>query len=150
MTDRNSSADSHVDVLLSGYLDGELTQQVRQRVRVHLEDCEECRNNLNDLEALRLRMGQARLSTAGQDEWRESMNDTTDRVIRGTGWVLFLGALLIIFGIGVFEFLANPGPGLFWKLLVSAVYLGLGVLFVSVLRQRLIERKTDKYKDVEI
>jgi hypothetical protein len=34
--------------------------------------------------------------------------------------------------------------------MVSAVYLGLGALFASVLRQRLVERKTDKYKDVEI
>jgi hypothetical protein len=33
---------------------------------------------------------------------------------------------------------------------VSAIYLGLGALLVSVLRQRIIERKTDKYKDVEI
>jgi hypothetical protein len=30
------------------------------------------------------------------------------------------------------------------------VYGGLLLVFVSVLRQRLIERKTDKYKDVEI
>jgi hypothetical protein len=34
--------------------------------------------------------------------------------------------------------------------LTSALYLGLAALFVSVLRQRLIERKTDRYKDVEI
>ena len=36
------------------------------------------------------------------------------------------------------------------KVLISAVYVGLSVLFLSILRQRLIERKTDKYKDVEI
>ena len=40
--------------------------------------------------------------------------------------------------------------GMTEQLLVSALYLGLGALFVSVLRQRLIERKSDKYKDVEI
>ena len=36
------------------------------------------------------------------------------------------------------------------KLLIGGFYLGLAALFVSVLRQRLIESKTDKYKDVEI
>jgi hypothetical protein len=30
------------------------------------------------------------------------------------------------------------------------VWAGLGVLLLSVLRQRLVERKSDKYKDVEI
>jgi hypothetical protein len=78
------------------------------------------------------------------------MNDDTVRWTRGIGWLLFLGALLILFGIGVFAFLTDPGTGLAWKLLVSALYLGLGGLFVSVLRQRLVERKSDKYKDVEI
>jgi len=150
MTDRSYTAESHVEALLSGYLDGELTQQVRQQIRLHLDGCDECRATLQDLEALRRRMGQARLSLAGKDQWREKMSDTTGRAIQGTGWVLLLGALLIIFGIGAFTFLTDPGAALFWKLLVSALYLGLGALFVSVLRQRLMERKSDKYKDVEI
>ncbi|MGD8681699.1 MAG: zf-HC2 domain-containing protein [Lysobacterales bacterium] len=150
MTRREINQEMHVGELLSGYLDGELTQQVRQRVEVHLADCDECRESLADLEALRLRMGQSRLSPTGPDHWRESMNDDTVRWTRGIGWLLFLGALLILFGIGVFAFLTDPGTGLAWKLLVSALYLGLGGLFVSVLRQRLVERKSDKYKDVEI
>jgi hypothetical protein len=78
------------------------------------------------------------------------MDDKTVRLTRRIGWVLFLGALLIIGGIAVFQFLTDPGVEGYWKLLVSALYLGLGALFVSVLRQRLLERKTDKYKDVEI
>ena len=43
-------------------------------------------------------------------------------------------------------------PSIEWhaKLIAGAIYGGLGILFISVLRQRLIERKTDKYKDVEI
>jgi hypothetical protein len=40
--------------------------------------------------------------------------------------------------------------GTFEKLVIGAMYGGLALLFFSVLRQRLIERKTDKYKDVEI
>lgn len=78
------------------------------------------------------------------------MDDKLVRLTRGIGWVLFLGALLIIGGIAVFQFLTDTGLKGYWKLLVSALYLGLGALFVSVLRQRLLERKTDRYKDVEI
>ena len=57
---------------------------------------------------------------------------------------------LIIGGFIVFSFLTDPGMSGGWKLVISAFYLGLAGLFVSVLRQRLIERKTDKYKDVDI
>jgi hypothetical protein len=67
-----------------------------------------------------------------------------------TGWLLGIGALLIIFGIGVFRFLTDPTLELWWKVLISLFYIGLGALFISVLRQRLVERKSDKYKDVEI
>jgi len=143
-------AEAHVNELLSGYLDGELTQQKSQQVRLHLESCQLCTDNLESLRALRERMGQAGLGDTNNDVWREMMDDTTVKVSRGIGWFLFVGGLLIIAGIGVVAFLTSSSLGAGEKLLVSAVYIGLGALFVSVLRQRLIERKTDRYKDVEI
>ena len=143
-------AADHVDERLSGYLDGELTQQEKQRVALHLEGCEHCRQLLEELTALRERMGRAGLSAIHADEWREDMDDPGVKLSRGIGWLLFLGALLIIGGYVVYTFLADPGITGFWKTVFSAFYLGLAALFISVLRQRLIERKTDKYKDVEI
>lgn len=145
-----SHVEAHVNELLSGYLDDELTQQKRQMVSLHLEDCPACSENLEGLRALRERMGQAQLGDSDKDVWREMMDDTAVNVSRGIGWVLLIGGLLIIAGIGVVAFLTSSSVGGVEKLLVSAVYIGLGALFVSVLRQRLVERKTDRYKDVEI
>ena len=143
-------ADQHVGEQLSGYLDGELTQQDRQRVELHLAGCEECAGMLAELEDLRRRMGQSGLSSKHDDHWREDMDDLGVKLSRGMGWLLLIGAALIIGGFIVFSFLTDPGMSGGWKLVISAFYLGLAGLFVSVLRQRLIERKTDKYKDVEI
>lgn len=140
----------HVGALISGYLDGELTQQQRQRVDVHLAGCAECNDRLAELAALRKRVSGARLGLVGEDVWREQMNDMTVKVSRGIGWLLFLGGLLLLAGFAIHEFVIDTSMDLFFKLLVSSVYLGLGALFVSVLRQRLVERKTDKYRDVEI
>jgi hypothetical protein len=145
-----SRAEAHVNELLSGYLDDELTQQKWQLVSLHLETCSACSENLEGLRALRERMGQAQLGDTNKDIWREMMDDTAVKLSRGTGWVLFIGGLLAIAGIAIVMFLTSSSISGVEKLLISAVYLGLGALFVSVLRQRLIERKTDKYKDVEI
>ncbi len=150
MNVKSRTIDDHVVELLSGYVDGELTQQQRQRVDVHCADCKECENDLVELKALRESIGKAGLSDLNQDIWREMMNDTAVQTSRGIGWLLLIGGILIAAGIGVVSFLFSSSIGIVEKLFISAIYGGLALLFYSVLRQRLIERKTDKYKDVEI
>ena len=78
------------------------------------------------------------------------MDDGTVNATRSIGWLLFLGAVLICGGVGIYEFVLDSSMSTFEKTMIGAVYGGLALLFFSVLRQRLIERKTDKYKDVEI
>ena len=78
------------------------------------------------------------------------MKEHTDGVTRGLGWVLFIAGVLGISGIAIYQFVIDTSMPTYIKVLTGLVWIGLGVLLVSVLRQRLIERKTDKYKDVEI
>ena len=76
-----------------------------------------------------------------------------DNVVRATssvGWLLLIVGIVIGVGIAIFQWGIAPDVSLSIKLLVGAIYLGMAFLLVSVLRQRLIDRKTDKYKDVEI
>ena len=78
------------------------------------------------------------------------MNDATTRTLRGVGWLLVIaGALALVgfIGYGMF-FSGDESPVIVW--VVGGFYLGFAVLLLSVLRQRLIERKSDKYTDVEI
>ena len=78
------------------------------------------------------------------------MDDLGVKLSRGIGWVLLIGAAVIIGGFIVLQFLTDPGITGTWKFIIGAFYVGLLGLFISVLRQRLLERKTDRYKDVEI
>ncbi len=148
-TDNRVTAE-HVGERLSGFVDGELTQQERQRVELHCEACETCRNQLEKLQSIRQLVGKARLSELDQDVWRELMGDITVRTSRAIGWILLAGGILAAVGFGIYAFVFNSSASLLEKFIVGAIYLGLAGLFLSVLRQRLIERKTDKYKDVEI
>ena len=150
MSANTRTIDDHVGELLSGYIDGELTQQERQRVEVHCEGCPQCNNDLDELRTLRQKVGCSRLSEFGEDNWREQMDDTTVKVTHGIGWLLFIGGLLLLAGYLIYEFVFDTSLSWGIKLLFGAIYGGFGVLFISVLRQRLIERKSDKYKDVEI
>ena len=78
------------------------------------------------------------------------MNDVTVRSSRGLGWLLYVAGLVILIGFGVYEFVKDETVDAIVKTGVAGVVVGLVLLFVSVARQRLIARKTDKYKDVEI
>ena len=63
------------------------------------------------------------------------------------GWILSAVGLVVAAVLGFNAFLDAPAPV---KFLLVGIYGGLFLLLVSVLRQRLTERKTDKYLDVEI
>ena len=150
MSSSNVTTENHVGELLSGYIDGELTQQQQQRVRIHCEACADCAEELEQLEKIRREVGKSRLSPLGEDIWREHMKDPTVEVTRGLGWILFIAGVLGISGIAVYEFVIDTSMATHIKVITGLVWVGMGALLVSVLRQRLIERKSDKYKDVEI
>jgi hypothetical protein len=150
MSSDKLTTENHVGELLSGYIDGELTQQQQQRVRIHCESCRDCAEELEQLEKLRTEVGKSRLSPLREDIWREHMKEPTVEITRGLGWILFIAGVLGISGIAVYEFVIDTSMATHIKVITGLVWLGLGALLVSVLRQRLIERKSDKYKDVEI
>ena len=141
-----------IDELLSGYLDGELTQRDRQRVDLHLANCARYRTRLRELSALRASVGRLRLDMDPKDRerWRKVMDNAFERTASGIGWVLVVGAVFVLVGYAGYEFLLADVEPPMVKWAVGALYLGLAVLLLSVLRQRLKARKTDKYKDVEI
>ena len=78
------------------------------------------------------------------------MSDTVATVSRRIGWLLLIGGILGGTGYGVYEFVTDPEASTVVKAIVGAIYGGLALLLLSVLRQRLIARRTDRYRDVEI
>ena len=78
------------------------------------------------------------------------MNDNVVRTTSSIGWLLLISGVVVAAGFAIFEWIYTPDMPLIVKVIVGSIYLGLAFLLISVLRQRLIERRTDKYKNVEI
>jgi len=141
----------HVQQLITGYIDDELTQQDSQRVRVHCESCAICAEELSGLLELRQQVQLADLDAHPAEHWHENIPDQPVEQIRTLGWLLIVVGLIIATGTGVYLVVRSIEQlSLVGVLIVGGIYGGLLLLLVSVVRQRLIERKTDKYKDVEI
>ena len=139
-----------IDERLSGYLDGELTQGDRQKVEVHLESCSKCREAFEEMARLRDAVGELPFDKMSQDEWSKIMSDAAVRTSRGAGWILYVVGLLVVCGYAAYEFAVDDTVPALIKSGIGALILGIVLLFVSVLRERLISRRSDKYEDVQI
>ena len=140
-----------IDELLSGYLDDELTQGDFQRVEVHLRSCEKCRQTLDAMTKLQKAVANSQAAAElEQERWEKIMTDLPAKASRGIGWILFIAGFITLVSVAIWEFAVDDNTALHVKLAVGGIWFGLLFLFLSVLRQRIVSRKTDKYKEVQI
>ena len=140
--------DKEIEVLLSGYLDGELTQQERQKVGVYLERDERYREILAELERVKTETERLHYEEPSSGDWKTMEKSLVQDVSRGLGWIILSIWAVSLTSYGLWELAAAPDEPLTGKLLVFGFFLGVALLFCSVLTQRMRESRTDKYKGV--
>ena len=135
--------------LITGYLDGELSDEQRTALEVHLADCQGCQRELAEERELKAGLETVTFREPGDDELERFWQGVYNRAERGVGWVLLtIGAIaLLSFGaiMLIGKLFADSGISWIVKIGVVAVMAGVVLLFVSILRERLTVRKTDKY-----
>ena len=138
-----------INELISGYIDNELTQADHQQVEVHLRTCADCKLVVDDMTRLKGAVAESRPRAELENErWEKIMNDKPARASRGIGWVLLIAGIVTLVGYAIWEFAIDDEVLTWVKLSVAAVWFGILFLFLSVLRQRMVDYKSDKYKDV--
>ena len=78
------------------------------------------------------------------------MNENTGQAARWIGLTLFFAGFLALVGYGIYALLTDAEAAAIVKFGVLALYGGLAVLLLLVLRHRLVARRTDRYRDIEI
>lgn len=139
---------SFEEELLTGYLDGALTQSDTQRTRVHLEDCPHCRGLYDEMQTVREAARSTRFLIPPDDQWREIPRSGISRLLRGGGWLLLLVWAAAAGTFALWQLATSP-VGALGKSLVFTGLSGVGMLFVSVLLDRLKTLKSDRYSRVE-
>ena len=139
---------------LSGYLDGELTQGERQRIELILDECSICSQNFDEMKELCQQVGginYKKMTTSEKEKLSEEVSGATSA---GLGQVLLLGGFVVLYGTGAAYLLValvrDSEAPMFVRLGLPAVLLGVGILFFTVLFQRIKAAKTDKYKNVRL
>ncbi len=137
-----------IEVLLSGFIDNELTQQERQAVENHLETCQKCREVVEELRRLQRETAKMVIQHPSGRDWEKVEKNLFQTASRSLGWIILVVWSIVTAGYALFQFATSPGEPIIEKILVFGLFLGLGLLFLSVLSERLRESRTDRYKGV--
>lgn len=134
--------------LLTGYVDGALTQSERQRVRIHLDDCPDCREVIDDLCTLRETAMTTDFVIPPDDQWDETPKTPTSRLLLSSGWTVLIAWVAAIVLFCSWQLVTGP-EALVEKLLIFGGVAGAAMLFFSVLADRLRTLPRDRYRRVE-
>ena len=141
---------SDIEELMSGYVDGELTQQEEQRVRVHAESCPECARKLGELLNLKAQIRQLSYPRTDEEVLEILEKDLLSSSGSYLGWVLLVIGLTCLIAYAKFQFFTNGAVPLFIRVSDALIMVGGISLFVSVLRQRILTWKHDRYRKVKL
>jgi hypothetical protein len=138
--------------LMMGYLDNELSAESRRRFEEHVAGCSECAEELKEFKRLKAITDEVTLVEPEDRMWQDYWSGVYNRIERGVGWIVFSVAAILLTVYGGFRaieaIIRDPKVELLFKAGLLVLLVGLAILFVSVLRERIYFWKRDRYKDV--
>jgi len=138
--------------LMMGYLDEELSAEQIRRFEEHLRTCKQCSSQLQEFRQLKAITDQMTLIEPEDRLWQQYWDGIYNRVERGIGWIIFSVAAILLTIYGGFkaieDLITDPTVGLLLKIAMLALLVGLAILFVSVLRERIFFWSKDRYRNV--
>lgn len=135
--------------LMMASLDGEISAEDRAELESHLAECDDCRRELDEHTMLSELVGEIELPRPSQEDMMKYWPSVYSKIERGAGWGLVIIGALIWVAYGVYLFIVDPTTGSLTKLLIALPVVGVLMLLISVIRERINISRTERYKEVE-
>lgn len=145
--------DDRIRQLLAGYVDNELTTDERAEFERELAVNSELQKEMKDFNRLKAVTSQMKYADLPDEVWEAYWQSVYRKVERGIGWVLTSVGVIILLVFGVFEAFSKlytePDAPWWLKVGLTAAAIGLIILLVSLIRERLFAYKRERYSEVE-
>ena len=139
-------------LLMMGYLDKESRDEEVKALEEHLKTCASCRREWESFQKLKQETSQMKFKPIPEMFWDDYWQNVYNRMERGISWILIsVGAILLLAyaAYDLFEtFFLNPQEPLVEKIGLGLLLLGLIILLISVIREKMMVRRVDKYRRV--
>lgn len=134
-------------------LDGELAESEISKVKKHLESCDHCKEIYASIKNVKEVTGEMKFKKLPEFYWDDYWTHIYNRIERGLSWLFIsLGAIIVLVFASwklldelVTDQLMNP-------LLKGGIFIliiGIIILVISVVREKWLVRRVDKYKEIE-
>jgi len=138
--------------LMMGYLDDELSEEQKKQFEEHLAGCPECAGELKEFQKLKAITDEVTLVEPEDKLWQDYWTGIYNRIERNIGWIIFSVSAILLAIYGGFKLIetiiTDATTGLLLKIGLLALIIGLAILFVSVLRERIYFWSKDRYRNV--
>ena len=139
-------------ILIMGLMDGELTPVQQESVKKHIDSCRSCREQFELFSKLKEETLNMKLKPLPEMYWDEYWTHVYNKIERRAGWIFISIGLILIVSFGFYEFvkdfLMNSTQPLILRAGVSVLGIGIIITGISVLREKLMVRKKDKYRSI--
>lgn len=134
---------SHEDLMR--FLDDELPPDRRSSVAAHIEECTECKREITVFRAMKGELSHMLTVEPGTPSvW----NRVNRRIMLPTAWGLLVAGAVALTVWGTWTWAMSPDN--FWhKLMIGAVVVGLVLLLLSAIGDRLRDLRTDPYREIQ-
>ena len=130
-------------------LDGEMTPEERRAYEAHVKNCDDCARELRDLGRIVELSNEIELKVPDEEYWTSYWSDVYRRLERAVACVLLIIGLLGTTLLAIYKAVTSPEFLTLKGVSITVLLLGLVVIFLSVLRERFHESKSDPYKGVK-
>ncbi len=139
--------------LMMAALDDELASGQREELDRLLAEEPALRNEWDRLHEVKEVTDAMSLRRPPEETWEQYFESVYNRAERGFAWILLSMGAIVMTGwalwVGLEELWGTADMPTYVKIAIYAMLLGLAVLLLSVIREKLFVRKTDPYKEIQ-
>lgn len=140
-------------IKIMALIDGELDQNEITRVQEHLKICNRCSADYASLKKVKEVTNDMKFKKLPEFYWDDYWKHIYNRIERGLSWLfLSLGGIIVLAFAG-WQFLntliSDQHVHPLLKVGIFIFFIGLVILIISVIREKLMVRHVDKYREVE-
>jgi hypothetical protein len=152
MINKNQTCDE-LALKIMALVDDELPEDEKKQICAHIKTCTTCAREYASLTKLKGVTGEMKMKKLPEFYWDEYWQHIYNRIERGISWLLISIGTIIILGYVLWqalgELIADEQINPLVKGGIFILLIGVLILLVSVIREKIMVRKVDRYREVE-